>query len=90
MEQGQVEVFHKEGTNSLIQDKQHQKQAIAARHTKINIIIALTVILHIITAKFQMNYPNTEPDFVTQNMRPAAKRFTGGQYFSWGSGLPLT
>ena len=35
-------------------------------------------------------YPKADAVFVTQNLRPAAKRFTGGPYLSWGSGSPLT
>ncbi len=90
MEKGQVEVFHNEGTNGLIQDKNREKpyHDNATHHMPINSIIAIIVLIHIIIIE-EVKYPKADVDFVTQNLRPTAKRLTSGLYFSWGCGCPL-
>ncbi len=56
---------------------------------QINHIIAIIVLIHISIIIIEVKYPKADVDFVTQNLRPTAKRFTGGPYFSWGPGLPF-
>jgi hypothetical protein len=41
--------------------------------------------MHIINKKVEVKYPKAGNDFETLNLRPAAKIFTGWQYFSWDS-----
>ncbi len=50
---------------------------------RINSIIAIIGRIHIFIIIVDVKYPKAGGDFVTQNLRPAAKIFTGGQFFSW-------
>jgi hypothetical protein len=45
--------------------------------------------MNTITTTLEVDYPKAEADFVTQNLRPAAKMFTGTPYLAWGGGSPL-
>ena len=87
---GKPKVFTMKGQIALSRTRK-VKNLSRQRNTskkKIYGISGITIKMNIIITTGRVDYPKAEADFVTQNLRPAAKMFTGAPYLSWGSGSP--